>query len=43
MFSKEIVKALCETLVEGGIYIALFVLPCALLVLSSIHSACGAI
>jgi hypothetical protein len=41
MFRNETVKALSRTLVEGGMYIAIFALPFALVALRSVHSACA--
>jgi hypothetical protein len=43
MFRMETIKALSATLMEVGMYCALFILPLALCVFHSIHSACTAI
>jgi hypothetical protein len=43
MFKKELFKSILETLLEGGAYIALFVLPITACVFVSLHSACLAV
>jgi hypothetical protein len=43
MFKKELFKSILETLLEGGAYTTLFILPVAVCVFVSLHSACLAI
>jgi hypothetical protein len=43
MFGKEMFKSMIETLLEGGAYITLFILPVAACAFVSLHSACLAV